>query len=455
MDIQEQIRAFQQKRNEATERQTQIMKAAGDEGRTLDENEASEYDGITAEVGHIEKHLERLRALSVDGSNADPVKSKAPTIIVKKTDPDDKFHGQGFTRLAIAKALSVMSGGEYSPGQIAEMRWGKSHPNLVRWIKAPADVAGGVSSDAAFAGRLVTPDNRYTGDFIEYLAGMTIYDRLPLREVPANITIKGQDGIATANWVGEAAAIPPSAQSFTTISLTPLKVAAISVLSNEIIRDSSPSAEMLVRDGLAQAIGQKIDQTFLGTANETSGVLPAGILYNLSAGSSNGTTADDVRADIMDLYAQFLTAKNASGLYVVTTTTLAKTISLMVNAMGVREFPEMNAMGGTLLGDPCVAGDNVGSGDLILLKPSDIWKIGDLGIDVSISRDATLEMNTEPAMEGAGPTTPTGKLVNMFQTEMTAFKVVRPINFKLRRSTAVAYIGDAAYALVESIADPG
>jgi hypothetical protein len=57
-------------------------------------------------------------------------------------------------------------------------------------------------------------------------------------------------------------------------------------------------------------------------------------------------------------------------------------------------------MGGTLEGDPIHTGDNVGSDssgtNLILLKPSDIYKIGDMGIEVSLSRDATIEQATDP-----------------------------------------------------------
>ena len=35
------------------------------------------------------------------------------------------------------------------------------------------------------------------------------------------------------------------------------------------------------------------------------------------------------------------------------------------------------AAGGTLEGDPCITGDNVGAGDFILLKPSDIYRRAD------------------------------------------------------------------------------
>ena len=455
MNLQEQLRAFQQKRADAVERQTQIMSAAAEEGRTLDDEESGEYDSITKEVGHIEAHIKRLDSLlSGEKQTAEATeKSSGPTIIVRKTDPDDEFQGQSFVRRVIAKAIAEMSQGETTAIEVAKHRWGKSHPNLVGWI-AKAAVAGGDSLTAAYAQRLVGSDNRYTGDFIEFLKSQTIYDRLPLREVPAHVTVKGQDGIATGYWVGEGRAIQASAQSFTAVELKPLKVAAISVITNELIMHSSPSAEMLVRDGLAEAITQRVDQTFLGDGGAVSNVSPAGLLDGVSALSSSGTTADALRADINALYAQFLTDKNASGLHFVTSPALAKQIGLMRNALGQREFESLGAMGGTLEGDPIHTGDNVASDsngtNLILLKPSDIYRIGDMGIQVSISRDATIEQADNPTGRADNGTAATQNIVSMFQTESTAFKVVRAINYAKRRDNAVQYVSDGDYGALAS-----
>ena len=71
----------------------------------------------------------------------------------------------------------------------------------------------------------------------------------------------------------------------------------------------------------------------------------------------------------------------------------------------------------------------------------------DQGVQVSISREATIEMSDAPANESQGGTSMAGNIVNMFQTESTAIKIVRPINFQVRRtgSYCVGYVDDAAY----------
>jgi predicted GNAT family acetyltransferase len=157
MNLQEQLTAFRTKRNDAIERQKSIMSAAGEEGRTLDSEESSEYDGLATELKHIESHLKRLESLVEDKPEAEAVqKSSGPTIIVKKTDPDDEFQGQSFVRRVIAKAIAQMSQGEVTAIDVAKHRWGKSHPNLVNWISKAA-VAGGDTLTAAWAQRLVGP----------------------------------------------------------------------------------------------------------------------------------------------------------------------------------------------------------------------------------------------------------------------------------------------------------
>lgn len=422
--------------------------------------ERAEFDTLDAEIGDLDDEIRVLRVAEIQSAGARPVAgetrgagagSRGPTIIVRKQDPDDAFKGQSYTRMLIAKALSFMAmkeGNVVSPVDIARHRWGKSHPKLVDVIRTA--VAGGGTGSGEWGAELVESQTRFNGDFVEYLYSMTVFDRLPLRPMPARVHIKGQDGAATGYWVGESKAIPVSKADFSDVELTPLKVAALAVCSKELIADSSPSAEMWIRDSIAQASAQRVDTTFLSTSAASSGVSPAGILNGLSAAAPSGTDAAAVRADLMTLYTGFLTAKNASGLVQVMTPSMAKALALLVNALGQPEFVGLNANGGTLLGDPVYTGDNVTGGHWILLKPSDIWKIGDSGLEVSMSDQATIEQNDTPAGAGDTPTAASATLMSLWQTEQVGFKVVRRINYKLRRSGAVAYLDNAEYGGVVS-----
>lgn len=453
MNIAEQIAAFETKRAALVAANETIMSKAAGEGATLDAEQEEAFDGNLADIEAIDKHLVRLRAMEkslaskavavVGTTPAEGTASRGATgpIIINKGDADEAFQGQMFTRLVIAKTLARIEGVGFALGE-ARKRWGDKAPQLVNVIRAA--VAGGGSDSGEWGAELVNADTRYTGDFIEYLYARTLFDRLPLREVPANVMIKGQDGAAAAYWVGQSKSIPVTKPDFFNVSLTPLKVAALAVVSKELLRDSSPAAEQLVRDALVEASAQKVDSTFFSNSAAVAGVSPAGILNGVTALTSLGSDAEGLIADIKQLYAPFIAANNASGLHYATTESLAKSIGLMQNALGQDAFPGISASGGTLKGDPIHGGGNVGVGDMILLKPSDIYKIGDRGVEVSLSSEAAIEMDSAPTGESDTPTAH-GGVVSMFQTESVAIKVVRPLNFAKRRASAVQYIGDADY----------
>lgn len=424
------------------------------------DEETDEFDGLAAEVKSLDQDIriagfhatQGAAAKGIDGSSQEnATRSRGGMGFVKTADPDDKFKGQSLTRLVMAKAAAfvAMKEGNYlNAGEWAEKRWGKSHPSLVRYIKAA--VAGGGTGSGEWGAELAQSNTRYTGDFVEFLYSMTVFDRLPLREVPARVHIKGQDGAATGYWVGESKAIPVSKPDFSDVELTPLKVGAIAVCSKELIEDSDPSAELWIRDSIAQASAQRVDTTFLSAAAASAGVSPAGILNGLSALAPSGTDAAAVRADMMSLYAPFLAAKNASGLVQIMTPSMAKALALLVNALGQPEFVGLNASGGTLLGDPVYTGDNVTPGDWILLKPSDIWEIGDSGVQLSMSDSAMVEQNDAPQGATDTPTAASATMVSLWQEESIGFKVVRRINFAKRRTSAVALLSNAEYGGVVS-----
>lgn len=454
------LQELREERNTKAARLSELVDLFRTDGHETTDEETTEFDALTAEVKTLDQDMriaqfhaiQGATAKSVDGSSAAAGSaSRGGLSFVRKQDPDDSFKGQSYTRFLIAKAaafIAMKDGNMISPVEIAKHRWGKTHPKLVEYVRAA--VAGGGTGSGEWGAELALSDARYMGDFIEYLYSKTVFDAIPLRPVPARVHIKGQDGASTGYWVGESKAIPVGKSDYSSVELTPLKVAAISVCSKELVRDSSPSAEMLIRDDIAQASAQRVDTTFLSATAASSGVSPAGLLNGLSAGAPSGTDAAAVRADLMTLYTGFLSAKNASGLVQVMTPSMAKALSLMVNSLGQTEFPNLGADGGTLLGDRVYTGDNVTGGYWILMKPSDIWKIGDGGMEVSISDQATIEQNDAPQGAGDTPTAASATLMSLWQTEQIGFKVVRRINYQKRRTGAVAYIDNAEYGGVVS-----
>jgi hypothetical protein len=451
----DQIKDLENTRAAKAARMEEVMQKSLDEGRSMEDSEAEEFDNLEAEIKQIdEDHLRCTKLLKMQGQKATPVTesprnnlekathtNKGPMIITAPKERDDEFEGQSFTRKAIAKIIAKQEG--CMPWQVAEQRWGKSNPKLVEVMKAAVPGHAGGSGEPG--SELAASDSRYVGDFVTFLYSQTVYNQLPLREVPANVRIKGQDGAATGYWVGESKSIPFSRADFSDIELKYKKVAALTSVSNELLRESSPSAEMLIRDALVQAAAQRVDTTFISNANGVAGVSPAGILNNISATTSAGSDTEGLLNDIKELRQRFITAKNSGGLWWVMNPGLASSIGLLRNALGQKDFTEINENGGRLEGNPVVVGHNVNANYLVLLKPSDIWRIGMGGVEVTMSEHATIEQDNAPQGAQDTPVALSANPVSMFQTESTAIKVVMSIDFARRRESAVAWISDADY----------
>lgn len=456
--LREQLLELKEARAQKAQRMGEIQKLKQAEVRPYTADESVELDDLRAEVTSLDDQIRDKEIECVLADNArsviersrpyDADSVKMPHIHVKKEkDAEDRFEGQSFVRQIIARACAQLN--QTTPSAIAEHRWGKSNPTLVRLIKANEVAAGGAAS-GEWGAELVDVDNRFRGDFVNFLYGRTVYDQLPLRRIPAYVSVKGQDGQATGYWVGEGAAIPMTEMDFSNVELTPLEVGALAAVSNKMLRHNSHDAEMYVRDALVEASSQRIDTTFLSTSAAVSGVSPAGLLNGVTGTAASGTDAAAVRTDIEVLYAPFIAAKNASNIHLVTTPGLAKAISLMRSDLEMKVFPDVTGRGGRLEDDPLVVGDNVTSGHLIAIKPDDVWRIGDGGVRVELSREATLEMSSAPTGNAFTPAAQSQQSVSMFQNEMTAIKVVREINFAKRRSHAVQYITGAGYGGVAS-----
>lgn len=450
----EALTALEADRETKTKRMAELHEAKGS-GQFTEEQRA-EFDTLDTEIGNLDDEIRVCRRHVINIASAREVDSTArgaPQIYVPKfKDVEPSFKGEEGLKRAVAHIVSmkaIKAGEMLTPVQAFEQRWGKTNPTMLMIMKT--GVAGGGTGSGEWGAELVGVDNRYTGDFITYLYGATVFDALPLREVPANVAIKGQDGAFTGYFIGESKAIKVSAGDFSTTSTTPYKAAGMTVISNELVEDSSPAALGLCGDGLREAVAQAVDTKFLSADAISAGVNPAGILNSIAAISSNGGDAQSIATDVKALFAPFISAKNTRGRFAwVMTPTTALALSLMKNALGQPEYPTLTASGGTWQGYPVFTGDNVGVGDVILIKCDDVWRIGDSGVRLALSDSAMIEQDTAPTGASDTPTAASATLMSMFQEDSTAIRVIRRISWGKRRSGAVQWTGNAAYGAEQS-----
>jgi HK97 family phage major capsid protein len=201
---------------------------------------------------------------------------------------------------SVAKALRELLPAEPRGGALAGKRVNLNLSRddrpltLGRWIKAVAErrydvlerehqrikaehKALGIDPDTA-GGYLVPVEQ--SNQVIELLRADSVV--LPLcRQLPLNrptLTIPTQTGGATAYWVGENSTITASEPTFGQITLIAKKLGILVKLSNELLEDSDPAIDALIREDIARVAALEIDRVIL----EGSGLggEPRGILYS-------------------------------------------------------------------------------------------------------------------------------------------------------------------------------
>lgn len=450
--ISEQITALENKRAASAAAMEAVMQKTLDEDRTSDQAEQDQFDTLSGEVEAIDKDLVRLRKI-------EQAKALAARPIIKAETPQDG---------AAARAGSIVVRGQSQlpPGMEAVRIWkariaakldGRPVADVVSEMYGvdsnayaavtKANVPAGTTIAGNWAVNLIGTETGAVADFVEWLRPRTILTRFGTDGVPAlravgfYLPLVTQTSAGAGYWVGEGKAKPLTSFNFTRTHLVPLKVANITVLTQENIRYSTPKSDTIVRDQLAAALIERLDIDFINPAKTAvAGVSPASITNGAPAiASSTGTDADSVRLDLRSLWAKFTAANNppTTGVFVMSSNT-AVSLAAMVNPLGQASFPDMNMTGGTLFGMPVISSDHIADANVVLVNASDIYLGDEGGVTVDASMEASIEMSDAPTGDSGTPTASTA--VSMFQTNSVAIRAERTINWARRRTVSVAYL---------------
>lgn len=475
--IQEQISDLENTRAAKAARMSEVMTKGLEEGRSTDAAEAEEFDALETELSTIDADLVRLKKLEklniqkaapvVAGGGAAAAAASARTPVnVKNTQKLEP----GIALARYARCLLLAEGSKHGAAQIAknqypEMDWmvgmleaeqgGLKKEDM---FKTKAAVAGGNTTDATWAAPLVQYQ-QYADDFVEFLRPQMIIGKFgtngipALRRVPFNVTIGGQTSGGSAGWVGEAAPKPVTKFDFANVNLRWAKIAGITVISEELARMSTPGAEGLLRDQMAQVVIARADIDFIDPDKAAvANVSPASIVNGVApVVSGGGNSAAEVRADIRALFAAWITGNvnPASAVFIMSPGT-ALALSLMYNDLdSARVFPNITMNGGSLEGIPVIVSqyaaqvqDGGSAGSLVILaNASDIFLSEDAGVDIAVSREASIQMNDAPD----NPATAATVFTSMFQTNQLAIRAELFINWAKRRTNAVAWLDSVSW----------
>lgn len=443
--IAEQIEAYTSALTAKNAELDDLLTKSSEEGASLADEDAERYDELEAEIAAGEQHIKRLErrqerlvatAEVVDQPHA--VKNVGRTTTAARVKAPKLEKGIAFARYA--KALVAGNGNLGTSLEFAK-RYQETSPEVFNVVKAA--VAAGTTTDPSWAGNLAEYDNM-TGEFIDLLRARSFMNQIQgWYRVPFKISVPRQLTDGTGYWVPEGGYKPVSAGSTDRVTLANHKIAAISAITMELARMSTPNADSLVLNSLLNAVVKRREESLLDPAlAAVANTNPASLTNGVAPVVASGTDEVALRADIRAMINPLLTANvPVGGSVLVMNENLALSIGMMRNPLGQAEFPDMGINGGSLAGIPVVTSQYAPAGQITLINPTQVMLAEDDSIMLDSSDQATLVMDDAPdAVVDPKP------MVSMWQTNQIALRAEQMITWQKARDTGVQLITGAAYA---------
>lgn len=291
----------ERKAAKTTEARALLAKAEG-EKRSLTAEESATFDTLKTEITDLEAQEARAQFLD------DAERRQTGTVIA---GTGERQLEQLEQRVSILRIVQAAVEGRPLDGAEAEYNAeiAKRNGRPAQGIYMPmAAIERRVNTTTS--GANLVPDDHRGDQYIPALRNALLARRLGVRVLSGlrgNVSIPKAGNSTVAGWVAENSALTPSDMTFGNVGLTPKHVGALSEMSRQLIQQSDPSIEQLLRDDMSFQIAQAIDAALIegGGTNE-----PDGVIATLA--TANGTLAGPTWAQVLAIIEDVETA-NALG----------------------------------------------------------------------------------------------------------------------------------------------
>lgn len=310
-----------------------------------------------------------------------------------------------------------------------------------------AAVPAGTTGDADFASKLVQV-RQLAEEFRQFWWPKSIAGRLQMRRLTfegyGSIKIPGNDAATVGYWVAEAGPIPAESMTIGEIELTPYKMGVISVVTNELLRRSTPQVQGILTDALGMGVARTVDARFIGAAAAGSGA-PAGLFngvtpYDAGAGGAGG-------ADGVDLAGVETTAKAmiavlaaadvpAGGWAWVMTESQRNHIKFLMNSLGIPAYRQ-EVMEGSWLGYDLIESNKSTASALHLIAGPQVFWADEMLPMISLSDSAAVELDDAPA----GVAVPT----SLWQKDMLGIRLTTAVDWKKSRAASAYWAANVGW----------
>jgi HK97 family phage major capsid protein len=278
------LRELREKRAALEAKRAAMAAQSVAEGGAWTEDQQKNWQDLGAEIEKLGFAIQRQELVDA----ADKQAKGEPVTEGRDSNFENECRAFSLTRaIAAASGLAVDNGREREISAELQRQSGKKFQGIAVPMEVfqrraiPRDLEKRVITTAAPAGgpgaNIIATDFR--GDqYIDILRPKMVSALLgstTLSGLVGNADIGRQKGSAATVWVAENSAITPSDLQFDKVSLTPKHVGAITEFSRNMLLQSSPDIERLIRDDFAKILAEALDAAAIkgGGTNEPAGVL--------------------------------------------------------------------------------------------------------------------------------------------------------------------------------------
>jgi hypothetical protein len=434
---------------------TQHLDASDDSNVTDDDLTIREE--LSKKIERTEKSIEtlkvaeqRLAATSIPAVIPEP--RMAPTNAARPfAVPATKMKPEDYVWKALTVQVKALGGQrKYDPLDVLKKEYGENEG-----IKTVMDIitkAATVPATTTLAGWALELAQTSIGAFFAALLPNSVYPALASRggsfTFGRNGTIvlptRSSSPTIAGGFVAQLAPIPVRQGAFTSISLTPKKMACITTFSREIAEHSTPAIEGLLRQAIIEDTSVAID-TILLDATVADTTRPAGLRAGVSESTNSATTTIvGMVADFKTLAAALITGTNGNvrNPVWVLNPSLVLTMATIAGTTGDM-FPFKTELGqGTFMGWPVVQSTNIPVDRALVLDAADFMTATGDTPTFNVSDQATIHLeDTTPLAIGTSAATNTiaAPTRSLWQTDSIGIRMTLDINWAMRRTGVVAW----------------
>lgn len=218
----------------------------------LNADQQKAFDGLKSEITDLEGQEQRASFIEEAERRA-------------MGQPADKQAADLEKRISVIDAINAQVEGRSLSGALAEFNKEQKRMGIAsRGVLVPASLFEKRATTTTAA--QIVPDDFAPNEYVGLLRNSMVVQRLGARVLPnlrGDLVVPKAATAHTAEWLAEGDKLTGSNATYDSIKLTPRHVGAKTELSRQLLQQSSPAVEALVRDDFVQIVSLAVDKAML------------------------------------------------------------------------------------------------------------------------------------------------------------------------------------------------